>query len=213
MNRANLLPVGKVATALAFVVLPVIPAQPCGWWGDGEMSKHYEEARKAPDGSIIPTTLDLATAKLPGREGYGMAVIEPGKAVPYLLATFGRPLVRIEELKAFDFVGVIDLGNPASTAELHRVETEAAGMRYFSIAVASDTPSIEQTRDFARMVAESGEGALLVHAPTAALLAFMWAAHRLESGAPADYAAMQGRLLGMTPEQETVLRSRAGGRR
>ena len=209
----------KVRTTIAALTVAVLISTPvlfarsvyaCGWWGDAEMSRFHREERTGPDGEPLPQVLDQESAKLPGRKGYGIAVPEPGNAVPYLQATYGRPLNRIGELKTFGFASVIDLGTPVETARLHRAETETVGMRYFSIPVEGDTPSAEQARFFSRIVYESTRGPLLVYAPTASLLGTMWASHRINHGAPLDFAIKEGKLLGMTGEQEAVLRKRAG---
>lgn len=204
--------VHHIAAAAALIFLFAMPpalVHACGWWGDGEMDRHTTTTLTAPDGKPVPEILDSQTAKLPGRMGYGIAVPEPGRAIPYLQATYGRPLNRIGELKAFGFKAVIDIGTPAKTARLHRAETKAVGMLYFNIPVSGDTPSAEQTRLFSQIVAQSGNAPLLVYAPTAPLLGMMWAFHRLSRGAPPDFAISVGRSLGMTEEQEAVLRKRA----
>ncbi|MCU7882483.1 MAG: hypothetical protein KZQ60_19635, partial [Candidatus Thiodiazotropha sp. (ex Lucinoma aequizonata)] len=80
--------------------------------------------------------------------GYGIAIPDPGKAVPYLQATGGRPLNRIAELKIFEFETVIDLGTPEKAGRLHQLETEAVGMRYIHILVDGVVPSQDQVNDF-----------------------------------------------------------------
>ena len=194
-------------TSLALLAGPVFA---CGWWGDAEMIRFHRDDITALDGKPLPQRLDLQSAKLPGRMGYGIAVPEPGQAMPYLQATYGRPLNRISELKAFGFATVIDLGTPAKTARLHRAETETVGMRYFSIPVEGDTPSAEQAKLFSQIVYDSIGDPLLVYAPNAPLLGSMWASHRINHGAPLDFAMKEGKLLGMTAKQEAVLRKRAG---
>lgn len=199
-----------VAALTSSLVLLAGPVYACGWWGDAEMSRFHRDDVTAPRGEPLPEVVDQQSAKLPGRTGYGIAVPEPGKAVPYLQATYGRPLNRISELRAFGFAAVIDLGTPEETARLHRAETEAVGMRYFSIPVKGDTPSIEQANLFSQIVYDYSRSPLLVYAPTAPLLGAMWASHRINHGASLDFAINEGRLLGLTPQQESVLRKRAG---
>ncbi len=194
--------------ALLGFLAPLTPVHACGWWGDGEMSRHASAGPAAPDGKTVNTKLDIASARLPQRQGYAIAVTGPGLAIPYLQATYGRKLNRIPDLKAFGFAAIIDLGTPAKTARLHRAESEAAGMRYMSIPVAGDTPEPRQTGLFNQMIAKSGSAPLLVYAPSAPLLAFFWAAHRISLGAPLAFAIQQGKSLGLTPGQGTVLRKR-----
>jgi protein tyrosine phosphatase (PTP) superfamily phosphohydrolase (DUF442 family) len=173
------------------------------------MTTHSGSQFTDPSGKPIPETLNLQTAGLPGREGYGIAVLDAGQAVPYLQATYGRPLNRIGELQAFGFKAVIDIGTAVKTARLHRSESKAVGMRYFNIPTKNDTPSPQQVRLFTRLVMEASDGPLLVYAPTAPLLGFMWANHRFNIGSPLEFALTQGKALGMTPAQEDVLRKRA----
>ncbi|MET0049402.1 MAG: hypothetical protein ABW066_16620 [Sedimenticola sp.] len=180
----------------------------CGWWGDGEVNREDHVVITAPDGRVLSHTLSYEASKLPGRMGYGIAVPDPGRAIPYLLATRGRPLNRIAELKAFGFETVIDLGTPAKTARLHQMETEALDMQYISIPVDGNMPNQEQVDDFTQHVVDASHGMLLVYAPTSELLGSMWAAYRMNLGAPVDFSAREGRELGMTADQEIVLRYR-----
>ena len=182
----------------------------CGWWGDGEISRDMNNAVvNAPDGSAIEQTLSVRSSKLPGDMGYGIAVPEPGRAVPYLLATNGRAINRIAEFKIFGFISVIDLGTHAEEAAIHRRETEDAGMDYFTIPLEGNMPSPGQAATFTRMVIKaSSQGPLLVYASTAQLLGAMWALYRINLGAPLDYALMEGIDLGMTSQQEEELRQR-----
>jgi len=185
------------------------PATACGWWGDGETNREDLATIPTHDGKPLPQVLNLKTAKLPGRLGYGIAVPEPGRAVPYLQATFGRPLVNIGDLKAYGFKTVIDLGASGPVADRHKAKSEAVGMVYHSIKLENDLPSMDQTKLFSELVLKSAEDALLVYAPTSALLGMMWASHRLNMGSSIEFAISEGRLLGLTGEQEGVLRLRA----
>lgn len=160
------------------------------------------------DGRPVSEELSLETSKLPGRMGYGIVVPDPGQAIPYLKATYGRKISRIGELKDFGFDIVIDLGTPPETARKHRRETEDLGMRYFNIPVTGSMPSVEQSRQFSRMILDNSERPLLVYAPAAPLLAAMWASYRINLGAPLGFAMEEGRRLGMLAEQEAELRRR-----
>jgi len=172
------------------------------------MNKSDTVVRSTTDGKPISERLSLETSKLPGRMGYGIVVPDPGQAVPYLKATYGRQISSIGELKDFGFDAVIDLGTPLDTALKHRKETETLGMRYFNIPVDGSTPSTEQTREFSRMVIDNSQRPLLVYAPSSALLGSMWASYRINLGAPLGFAIEEGRALGMMPDQEAVLRRR-----
>ncbi len=199
---------------LSSLILLAEPAYACGWWGDGEMSQSDDEII-APDGRPVEQSLGLKSMKLPGRMGYGIAVPGPGRAIPYLLATLGQPVTRISELKIFGFRSVIDLGTPASTAALHRAETEAVGMRYFNIPIEGDMPNSKQADFFNNIVINANNGPLLVYAPRAALIGVMWASYRLSVGSPLAFVLSEGRSLGLSEEQEKTLRdlgSRSGSK-
>ena len=186
-------------------------AEACGWWGDGETSRTDITLLPTHDGKPLPEALTVDNTKLPGRMGYGIAVTEQGRAIPYLQATYGRPLARIRELKAFGFQTVIDLGTPEKTARLHRAETEAVGMRYHNIPIAGHNPNADQTKLFSSIVLNATVGSLLVYAPSSSLLGMMWASHRLNVGSPMDFAIAEGMALGLTQEQAATLRTRATG--
>jgi len=134
--------------------------------------------------------------------GFGIAVPEPGRAIPYLVATAGRPLNRIKELAIFGFRSVIDLGQTRVAASRHRAETEAAGMKYFHIPVSMDMPDRDQVAAFFRIVINARNGPLLIYAPRAELLGVMWFTYRLNLGAPSGFAIREGRSLGLTRQQE-----------
>ena len=196
------------STLLLLCTIPPQSAQACGWWGDGEVNRHNDIVLTAPRGISAPRSPTYKTTKLPGRMGYGIAIPDPGRAIPYLQATHGRQINRIAELKTFGFETVIDIGTPEKTAYLHRSETEALGMRYISIPVDGVVPSKKQVNDFTQNVINASDDMLLVYAPNSALLGTMWAAYRINLGAPIEFAIKQGRDLGMEPDQESTLRNR-----
>ncbi len=198
------------AIVIAVLLILMSPSQTaaCGWWGDGEASDSDDAIEVDALGRPVVESLILKSMKLPGRMGYGIAVPEPGRAIPYLLATSGRPVKRIDKLKDLGFRSVIDLGTPEATARLHRSETEAVGMQYFNIPVEGDIPNEKQTDSFNRVVVNAHNGPLLVYAPRAALLGMMWASYHLSLGAPLEFALREGRSLGLSAEQEMELRNR-----
>ena len=178
----------------------------CGWWGDNEMTSARNAAAAALRGHTIEENLNLKTMKLPGKMGYGIAVPKPGRAMPYLLATFGQPLTNIKDLKIFGFRSVIDLATPASTARLHRAESEAAGMHYFNILLEGEIPNEKQIGDFNEIVINESNGPLLVYASKAELISVMWAFYRLRMGSSIEFVIQEGRTLGLTSVQEALLR-------
>ena len=188
--------------------MPSQQVNACGWGGDGEMKRHSNIRLTAPNGKSIPQSLNIKTSMLPGRMGFGIAVPDPGQAIPYLQATGGLQINRIAELKSFGFETVIDLGTAEKTAYLHRQETEVLGMRYISIPVDGVLPNQQQVNDFTQQVIDSSNNMLLVYSPSSELLGTMWAAYRINLGAPVDFAINQGKTLGMKADQEAILRGR-----
>lgn len=185
----------------ALLFLSPVAAWACGWWGDSEMSSRRDTATVTPEGMTVEHSLNLKNMKLPGRMGYGIAVPEPGRAIPYLLATFGQPLNRIEELKIFGFRSVIDLGTPAKTAELHQAETEKVGMTYVNIPIEGKMPSQQQTDVFIAALLDPQNTPMLVYAPEADMIAVMWAIYRLKMGSPLSFTLHEGRSLGLSEKQ------------
>lgn len=169
------------------------PANPCGWWGDGEVDLTGREITYgAPvvGKGASPLSSDSPLTEVPGGAGHGIAVFRPDHAVPYMRVADGRNLSRIDQLKAAGFVFVIDLGAPSAT---HRTETEEAGMNYLSIPVEGETPSAEQVRRFSAAVDDPIHRPLVVFAPTVELLGTMWTLHRLGQGALHGTAVGEGR--------------------
>jgi len=204
-----------VRSSLYFLILPALPlsatAHGCGWWGDSEMSSRRETAAIVASGQQLSHTLDQQSMKLPGRMGFGIAIPEPGRAIPYLVATAGRPLNSIQDLAIFGFHSVIDLGGTLATASLHRKATEAVGMKYFHIPITGEIPHSDQISLFYRIVINARNGPLLVYAPKVELLGVMWVTYRLRLGAPSGFAIREGRMLGLTMQQEKKIRSLAYG--
>ena len=199
---------GVAALCLAAVLSG--PALACGWWGDGEMNRDTDTAAAGSheDTGAARIPAGLQAARVPGREGYGIAVFRPDLAVPYLRATEGRRIARIEELKALGFAAVIDLGTPVTAAMSHRAETEALSMRYMNIPAAGGTPTPDEVALFSATLAGSANRPLLVYAPEAQLLGDMWTQHRLAQGAPLGTALGEGLVFGISRELEQALAGR-----
>ncbi len=201
-------PYSAIAAAATLILFfaPLGPAHACGWWGDGEMNRDEDPAIASVTSETGRQLSDREASKLPGRMGYGLAVPDPGHAIPYLRATYGRRINRIGELESLGYKTVIDLGTPSETARFHRAETEALGMRYVNIPIEGSLPTREQTERFSRLIVDSGRYPLLVYAPTAELLGAMWASYRIGYlGAPRAFAIEEGRSMGMTQEQGAAL--------
>ena len=68
----------------------------------------------------------------------------------------------------------------------------------------------EQVNSFTQKVVRASSDMLLVYAPNTVLLGTMWAAHRINLGAPVEFSIKQGKTLGMEAEQGAILRNRLG---
>jgi hypothetical protein len=190
-----------------FLLAATVPAFACGWWGDGEVDGDDDAIEVDAQGRPLDQSLNFRSMKLPGKMGYGVAVPEPGRVIPYLNATFGQPLIDIKELKIFGFRSVIDLGTPPSTARLHQAETESVGMKYFSIPVKDDRPSQEHRETFNDVVLNVNNGPLLIFAEKPSMIAIMWASYRVGHGSPIEFAIHEGRKLGLTEKQEVLIQN------
>ncbi|MEG3617642.1 hypothetical protein V5T82_04155 [Magnetovibrio sp. PR-2] len=178
----------------------------CGWWGDGDVGRELSLPPEIDlSGKSLEQNPSLQSAKLPGEMGYGIALPNPGRALPYLLTTNGRPVNKIGELKAYGYKAVIDLGTAPKSAKLHRAETEAVGMTYYSLPLEGNMPSQDEVMLFRELVLASSDAPLLVYAPKASLLGVMWAGYRLSFKTPLSYALTEGRDLGLTDAQAETL--------
>jgi len=146
--------------------------------------------------------------KLPGRIGYGIAVPEPGRATPYLLSTNGLQVNNIRDLKIFGFSAVIDLGTSASSAKLHRAETEEVGMKYFNLPYVGGVPSPSSLEQFTNWLLDPKNTPMLIYARKAEMIAGMWTSYRLKMGSPIGFALQEGRSLGLLKEQQAELKKR-----
>jgi hypothetical protein len=191
---------------VAAILAAALPeyAVACGWWGDGEMSRHGESIDVSAKGSATIPGGDQA-AKIPGEEGYGIALFQPERAVPYLRAVQGRPVNTIKQLKDSGFSAVIDLGTQSSTAKLHRIESESVGIRYISIPISGSLPSKAQVALFSATVDTASHRPLVVYAPDITLLGDMWVLHRLNQGALHGTAIGEGLEFGISEELKTAL--------
>ncbi len=195
--------VAALALAGLLAALPA-PAHGCAGSVDSEKMNQGEPAVVVgADG--LPLVLDaadplLAELKVPGGRGFGFAIEEAGRAVPYRRATGGQPIGDIGRLRDLGFRAVVDLGTPPEVARRHKAETTAAGMGYFTIPFSAGLPDAEQARRFSRLIGDAGHRPLLVFAMSPDLLGAAWTVHRLYTGAARDAAFAEGRALGLTSE-------------
>ena len=191
-------------TILALILLIPFGAGACGWWGDGEMNRDQLLQGSASGGRHIPLFLDRDSITLPGNL-YGIAITEPGLAQPYLQSTYGRPISNIEDLGAFGFRTIIDLGPPGDLTSQEFLKGSRQRIRYCRVPNESLIPGRIQVSEFRNLVLDAGNLPALVVAPAAEMLAGMWAAYRLELGAPLSYTITEAVSMGLRPEQEATL--------
>jgi len=214
--------------ALAVVTLASTSAVACGWWGDGE-SDEVETIDIGKDGKPVsqsemqtlgvaaptggsPLVLDRRQSLVvpSPRSGFGIVVQWDGTAIPYREAVGGKPLYAIQQLRQAGFLTVIDLGTSAKVATLHRQETEALGMTYYSIPLTGAAPGFQQISRFSQIVSVKKNRPTLVFGASATLLGEMWVAYRLHMGASKQQAIHDGLRLGVLPVSPPGKTDRAG---
>ena len=191
-------------TILVIALLIPFGAGACGWWGDGEMNRDQLLPGIASGGRPIPLSLDRESITLPGNR-YGMAITEPGQAQPYLQATYGRPINSVHDLGGYGFRAIIDLAPLADQAVQKLPKDLPQPMRHYHVPVVSKVPAGKQVAEFRDLVLDAANLPAIVIAPTAEMLAGMWASYRLEFGTPPSYAISEAVAMGLQPEQEAVL--------
>ncbi len=186
-------------TALAFYASPALA---CGWWGDGELNQDADEAMVREPDAEHP---GLQDALVPDGSGYGIAITQDGRALPYRRAIGENNPATITELMKTGFTTVVDLDSPAGASRLHRSETEAARMIYISLGITGAIPTPEQVRRFLHAANDPANRPLLVFSNSPDLLGIMWAIRQLNQGNPPGQAFGEGRALGLSREGENDL--------
>lgn len=178
----------------------------CGWWGDGEMNRDHQMDYLVAGKAHVPELLDSESMKFPANLGYGMAILEPGLALPYLHATFGKPITSIGNFSAYGIRTVIDLNPDARPATRQLHEVSSRGMRYHHLPVQGAIPDLTQVAELRELILDSNNLPIVITASSAELLAGTWATYRLTFGAPFSYVVAETVVMGLLPEQESILR-------
>ena len=174
-------------------------AAACGWWGDGEASDSDDAVEVDAQGRTKSQDPAATTMmKIPHAMGFGIAIKSANTAVPYLQATDGLAVNDIAKLAKLGFSAVIDIGTSRKTAELHRRETEALGMRYFNRPDVAGKLTPADVRWFSQIVTRRTNLPLLVFAHSRSLLGKVWARFRFAQGADERTALAEGRRLGLS---------------
>jgi protein tyrosine phosphatase (PTP) superfamily phosphohydrolase (DUF442 family) len=208
---------------VVFILTSGLPsALACGWWGDSEgddddaivigadgkpVSEGKTTNHHVKEGVQEAAAVQGLEVPAP-KSGYGILVRQNGSAVPYLHAVGGRRVTSIQELRQTGFSAVIDLGTAPKTSILHRRETEALGMKYFTIPVAGDTPGKVEVAQFHKILSDRGNLPILVFSASANLLGGMWAYHRLMMGVAQKIATQEGYELGLSKHGARDLENR-----
>ncbi len=176
----------------------------CGWWGErGDMLAEEKGVLVGAEGKALdaprPESRDL---RIPGRQGFGLAVRRADRALPYRQVADGAD---ITSLAGLGFVAVIDLGTPAAEARRHGGESKAAGMRYFNLPGPATPPDPVQIRRFSRLIEAAANRPLLIYAASADQLAVMWTLHQVQRGVGRATAMAEGRGFGLTWQSENEL--------
>ncbi len=202
-------PAGMPAILLCLAILSLpLDAVACSWGGDVETKYDTMLPEIASGGRHIPQILDRESTRLPEGFGFGLVVTEPGHGIPYLQSTFGRPISRIEDLRAFGVRAVVDLGPRNTVSTVRSTDGKLRSLGYFNIPVESIAPGVAQIENFHDLLLDADNRPLIVIAPTAEILAVTWAAYRLHLGAPLAFAIYEGKSMDLQSEQESALLDR-----
>jgi hypothetical protein len=159
----------------------------CGWWGDGESGNNQAAVIIGKDGKPVQNnrtgSAAIADMKIPKQMGYGIAVYQADKAIPYLRAIKNRQTNTIQELKKLGFVTVIDIGSGPHASIFHSKESSELGLNYVYIQVDQNgfaTP--DGSQELHQAIQNFKRRPLLVYAPKVDVLATAWGKHRLQQG-------------------------------
>jgi len=201
---ALLFVIGSILTSLNHTVYA------CGFWGDGDVGMINSESDVGIDGRYL-SQIDPIVAKgsaeteLPGGQGFSFMLRDPTRAIPYTLAVKGEKFHSIGELRAIGITSAVDLISKSSEIHLHREETLATGIQYFSIPIDSFPPRPDQVRQFADIVSDLKNFPIIVYAGNSEILASLWSAYRFFSGVDQRLAVSEGKSLGLGYKHEEEL--------
>jgi uncharacterized protein (TIGR01244 family) len=179
---------GMVAAVLAAAVLGMLPAV------------------------LLPATKSLAqaAAEVPPRERVSRAVTNYTALRPQI-ATAGLLLDgAVAELKGLGFATILDLRGPEEGTDAERSAVTAAGLRYLNIPFTAAAVTEAQLVEFARVVEDKGNYPLLIHCHSANRVGAMWTLYRAVRGAPFAMAVAEGRVIGLQPDRERIVRAQLG---
>jgi uncharacterized protein (TIGR01244 family) len=169
-------------------------------------------ATVAPLATVIPATVAAAqtAVEVPPREQVSPAVTYYTPLRPQI-ATAGLLLDgAAAELKGLGFTSVLDLRGPQEGSEAERSALTAAGLRYFNIPFTAAAVTEPQLVEFARIVEDKSNYPLMIHCNTANRVGAMWTLYRTVRGAPFAVAVSEGRVIGLKPDRESVVRVQLG---
>ena len=159
----------------------------CGWWGDGESGNNPAAVIIGKDGKPVQNnrtgSAAIADMKIPRQMGYGIAVFQADKAIPYLRAINNRHTNTIQELKKMGFVTVIDIGTEPHASASHSRESNELGLNYVYIPVDQNGfATLNGSKKLHQAIQNFKRRPLLVYASKVDVLATAWGKHRLQQG-------------------------------
>lgn len=116
----------------------------------------------------------------------------------------------VAEAADLGFRTVVDLRTTSETDGTEKAATEAAGMAYVHIPVATRAPTPEQVAQFSELMAAEGNKPILVHCASANRVGAIWALYRAGTGVSAMTAIEEGRVLGLSSSREPAVRAQLG---
>lgn len=117
-------------------------------------------------------------------------------------ATGGQPVdAAFPKLAAHGYRVVLNLRTPSEGVDLahERQAVEKAGMRFVSIPVDPEAPTVEQVDEFLRTVRNADNQPMFIHCGSGNRAGAFWMIYRaVEQGWPADKAASEATQIGLT---------------
>ncbi len=160
--------------ALLGIVLTGGPAAGCGFWGDGDIGMiagDYESSAPSPE-----RTSFMSAARLPGGDGYALAVDAAGRARPYGMAFDGDVVPDPQRLVALGYRVLVDLAPEAGELPEHRRVSAEAGIGYHPVPIAGLVPDAADLLALAALVNDPARRPMILFAEDARHLTLAWAA-------------------------------------
>lgn len=187
--------------AFGFAVLAQPQTLACSWWGDAEAVALREAAAAA----MTADPAFVAQAQVSGG-GFGVAVLDARRAVPYRTATGGREAETMADLIDLGFRFIVDLTPSANQAAAHRMKTGGRiGYAHFGFGTGRTVPEVKAIREFSALVGHESQLPLIISSPAPTTMGALWALHLMSNGVPARAAVEAARTVGLDSAGEADL--------